>query len=179
MIDAPLTKASGEPIYLTEAFIAQGGGDFVLLQAGANGGDHSGCKSIAIGDAAPLRDTAGYLPNATMRRTARPIYCAPMVMSRRASRSRRQQRCRLRWPAPAGGRHDALDHIEFHRSRHRLSDGGGSASRPRDEDSALLDTALVLILANHIGDADVLREAISLAKRQLSQNKTTSEKDAR
>ena len=49
----------------------------------------------------------------------------------------------------------------------------------RDEDSALLDTALVLILANHIGDAEVLREAISLAKRQLSQNKTTSEKDAR
>jgi hypothetical protein len=48
-----------------------------------------------------------------------------------------------------------------------------------DEDSALLDTALVLILANHIGDADVLREAISLAKRQFSQNKTTSEKDAR
>ena len=49
----------------------------------------------------------------------------------------------------------------------------------RDEDSALLDTALVLILANHIGDAEVLREAISLAKRQLGQNKTTSEKDAR
>ena len=48
-----------------------------------------------------------------------------------------------------------------------------------DEDSALLDTALVLILANHIGDADVLREAISLAKRQFSQNRTTSEKDAR
>ena len=48
-----------------------------------------------------------------------------------------------------------------------------------DEESALLDTALVLILANHIGDADVLRQAISLAKRQLSQNKTTSEKDAR
>lgn len=59
MIDAPLTKASGEPIYLTDAFIAQGQGDFVLLQAGANGGGHSGCKSIAIGDAAPLRDTAG------------------------------------------------------------------------------------------------------------------------
>jgi 3-(3-hydroxy-phenyl)propionate hydroxylase len=59
MIDAPLTKASGEPIYLTDAFIAQGQGDFVLLRAGANGGGHSGCKSIAIGDAAPLRDTAG------------------------------------------------------------------------------------------------------------------------
>lgn len=38
----------------------------------------------------------------------------------------------------------------------------------RDEDSVSLDTALVLILANHIGDAEVLREAIALAKRQLS-----------
>lgn len=37
-----------------------------------------------------------------------------------------------------------------------------------DEDSVSLDTALVLILANHIGDAEVMREAIALAKRQLS-----------
>ena len=34
-----------------------------------------------------------------------------------------------------------------------------------DEQSADLDAALVLILANHIGDLDVLREAIALAKR--------------
>ena len=36
-----------------------------------------------------------------------------------------------------------------------------------DEQSADLDAALVLILANHIGDLDVLREAIALAKRQM------------
>ena len=36
-----------------------------------------------------------------------------------------------------------------------------------DEQSAELDVALVLILANHIGDLDVLREAIELAKRRL------------
>jgi hypothetical protein len=36
-----------------------------------------------------------------------------------------------------------------------------------DEQSAELDAALVLILANHIGDLDVLREAIVLAKRQM------------
>ena len=30
--------------------------------------------------------------------------------------------------------------------------------------AAALDTRLVLILANHIGDLDVLREAIALAK---------------
>jgi hypothetical protein len=33
--------------------------------------------------------------------------------------------------------------------------------------SAALDTALVLILANHIGDIAVLKDALALAKRRL------------
>jgi len=33
--------------------------------------------------------------------------------------------------------------------------------------SADLDAALVLVLANHIGDLDVLNEAIALAKRRM------------
>jgi len=33
------------------------------------------------------------------------------------------------------------------------------------EEAAALDAKLVLILANHIGDIDVLNEAIALAKR--------------
>ena len=36
-----------------------------------------------------------------------------------------------------------------------------------DEQSADLDAALVLILANHIGDIEVLREAIALARRRM------------
>ena len=36
-----------------------------------------------------------------------------------------------------------------------------------DEQSADLDAALVLILANHIGDLDVLNQAIALAKRRM------------
>jgi hypothetical protein len=36
-----------------------------------------------------------------------------------------------------------------------------------DSESADLDAALVLILANHIGDIAVLREAIALAKRRM------------
>jgi hypothetical protein len=36
-----------------------------------------------------------------------------------------------------------------------------------DDQSALLDAALVLILANHIGDIAVLDDAIALAKRRL------------
>ena len=37
-----------------------------------------------------------------------------------------------------------------------------------DPESADLDAALVLILANHIGDIGVLREAIALAKRSTA-----------
>jgi hypothetical protein len=36
-----------------------------------------------------------------------------------------------------------------------------------DETSAALDAALVLILANHIGDLDLLSEAVALAKRAV------------
>jgi len=36
-----------------------------------------------------------------------------------------------------------------------------------DLESADLDAALVLILANHVGDIDVLRDAIALAKRRM------------
>ena len=36
-----------------------------------------------------------------------------------------------------------------------------------DAQSADLDAALVLVLANHIGDLDVLTEAIALAKRRM------------
>jgi hypothetical protein len=36
-----------------------------------------------------------------------------------------------------------------------------------EEQSADLDAALVLVLANHIGDIEVLREAIALAKRRM------------
>lgn len=38
-----------------------------------------------------------------------------------------------------------------------------------DVQSTDLDAALVLILANHIGDLNVLREAIALAKRRLQE----------
>jgi Protein of unknown function (DUF2783) len=36
-----------------------------------------------------------------------------------------------------------------------------------EAESADLDAALVLILANHIGDIEVLREAITLARRRM------------
>ncbi|MBQ0824724.1 DUF2783 domain-containing protein [Microvirga terrae] len=42
-----------------------------------------------------------------------------------------------------------------------------------DEDSAALNSALVLILANHIGDHAVLQEALALARQSL--NRTQGE----
>ena len=43
-----------------------------------------------------------------------------------------------------------------------------------DETSAVLDAALVLVLANHIGDIDVLREAIAVAKHALADRTATA-----
>jgi len=45
-----------------------------------------------------------------------------------------------------------------------------------DADSAALNTRIVLILANAVGDADVLRQAVDLARRSLP---PVAEKDAR
>lgn len=38
-----------------------------------------------------------------------------------------------------------------------------------EREASELDAKLVLILANHIGDIEVLREAIALAKRRASE----------
>ncbi len=38
-----------------------------------------------------------------------------------------------------------------------------------EEESAALNSRLVLILANHIGDQSVLQEAIALAKQSMAQ----------
>jgi 3-(3-hydroxy-phenyl)propionate hydroxylase len=60
MLDAPLMKASGEAIYLTEAFSSAGRG-FVLLE-NANGAAvelPQGIAHLRVGADAPLRDDAG------------------------------------------------------------------------------------------------------------------------
>jgi 3-(3-hydroxy-phenyl)propionate hydroxylase len=60
MLDAPLASASGQPIYLTEAFKSAGGG-FVLLE-NANGAAFAAPKGIGqlrIGADAPLNDHTG------------------------------------------------------------------------------------------------------------------------
>ena len=44
-----------------------------------------------------------------------------------------------------------------------------------DEDSAALDAALVLLLANHIGDLSVLKEALEQAAQTLSQKPSAAQ----
>jgi hypothetical protein len=43
-----------------------------------------------------------------------------------------------------------------------------------DEESAALNSRLVLILANHIGDQAVLQEALALAKESIAQPESAS-----
>jgi 3-(3-hydroxy-phenyl)propionate hydroxylase len=60
MVDAPLTTAAGEVIYLTDAFKSAGGG-FVMLQ-NPNGAAlelPQGIGSVSVGATAPLSDHAG------------------------------------------------------------------------------------------------------------------------
>jgi 3-(3-hydroxy-phenyl)propionate hydroxylase len=60
MVDAPLARANGEPIYLTESFKSAGGA-FVLLESsnGAAFDAPAGIGHIRIGTDAPLNDSAG------------------------------------------------------------------------------------------------------------------------
>jgi 3-(3-hydroxy-phenyl)propionate hydroxylase len=60
MLDAPLVRGNGEPVYLTEAFTSAGGG-FVLLESanGAASEPAAGIGRIRIGADAPLQDRTG------------------------------------------------------------------------------------------------------------------------
>jgi 3-(3-hydroxy-phenyl)propionate hydroxylase len=86
----PAGRANGEPIYLTETFKSAGNG-FVLLE-NSNG---AACDApgdigrIRIGTDAPLNDTAGLFVRRYDATQVRPICCARMVMSPRASGIRR------------------------------------------------------------------------------------------
>jgi 3-(3-hydroxy-phenyl)propionate hydroxylase len=60
MLDAPLTRANGEPVYLTEEFKSAGGGFVVLESANGAALDASGgTRHIRVGRDAPLNDHAG------------------------------------------------------------------------------------------------------------------------
>jgi 3-(3-hydroxy-phenyl)propionate hydroxylase len=60
MVDAPMSRSDGAPIFLTDAFKAAGGG-FVLFESANGAGLEApgGIGHLRIGEDSPLRDQAG------------------------------------------------------------------------------------------------------------------------
>ena len=130
-----------------------------------------GVGAIRIGGRTALPIPQALPPRATMPNPAPPICCGPTAMSPRVSGIRPAPRSTRRWRAPP-----ATTEVSSWRYRPRSNFAKpDDAFRAiveahrglSDEQSADLDAALVLVLANHIGDIDVLREAIALAKRRM------------
>src|ERR1700756_1936726 len=115
---------------------------------------------------------------ATMPGPARPICCGRTAMSPRVSGTRHDPRSTRRWrgrPAKTeihtGVAMALLTSSNFAKPDDAFRAVVEAHRGLSDEQSADLDAALVLILANHIGDLDVLREAIALAKRRMLESR--------
>src|ERR1700726_5241375 len=107
----------------------------------------------------------------TMPSPAPAICCGPMVTSPRASVTRLVLRWTPRSCVPPASTEVWIMALSTSSNFARPDDAFRAVVEAHrgltDEQSADLDTALVLILANHIGDLVVLREAIVLAKRRM------------
>src|SRR5579863_4929042 len=126
------------------------------------------CESVAfrIRSRPPAR--------ATMPHPAPPICSGPMDMSPRGSAIPHETLWRRRWRAPR----EEIEGLMALSTRSNFENPDDAfraiveAHRGLSvEESADLDAALVLILANHIGDLDVLREAIALARRRMLESR--------
>src|SRR2546430_4099943 len=109
--------------------------------------------------------------HATMPSRARPICCGLMAMLPRASGSRHDQPSRARWRVRPASTEVSIMALSTSSNFAKPDDAFRAVVEAHrglsDAQSADLDAALVLILANHIGDLDVLREAIALAQRRM------------
>src|SRR5207244_8496263 len=109
--------------------------------------------------------------HATMPSPARPISCGPTAMLPPVSGSRHDQPSKARWRARPASTEVSIMALSTRSNFAKPDDAFRAVVEAHrglnDEQSADLDAALVLILANHIGDLDVLREAIDLAKRRM------------
>src|SRR5262249_39752298 len=111
-------------------------------------------------------------PRATTLHQARPICCGRTVMSPRVSSTPRAPPSMRRWRAPRVLRERAMGmplstNSNFAKPDYAFRAVVEAHRGLSEEQSADLDAALVLILANHIGDLGVLREAIELGKRRV------------
>ena len=173
MPDAPVAGARGEPMFLTDAFIERGM-RFTLLEFGNGAAPElpEGVGAIRIGGKDGLVDSAGL---AAARYDAEPGTAYLL-------RPDGYVAARFRHPTRAGARRRAgacrRPQLRFRSWRYRPASNFAKPDDAfraiveahrglSDEQSADLDAALVLVLANHIGDIDVLHEAIALAKRRM------------
>ena len=186
MPDAPIAGAIGPPMFLTEAFIKAGTG-FTLLEFG-NGAAPEVPEGVTvrIGGEDGFADPAGLAGcSATTPSPARPICCGPTAMSPRASGTRRGRRWMRRWPRAAASQLRIVMALSTSSNFAKPDDAFRAIVEAHrglsDAQSADLDAALVLMLANHIGDLDVLREAIALAKRRMvdASNSSSNSNDLR
>src|ERR1700676_4596818 len=113
----------------------------------------------------------GWSAHATMPKPARPICCGRTAMSPLASGTRHDQRSTPHWRGPQATTEGPTMALSTSSNFAKPDDAFRAvveAHRGLSEaQSADLDAALILILVNHIGDLDVLREAIALAKRRM------------
>src|SRR5437016_14448246 len=102
---------------------------------------------------------------------APPICCGRTAMSPRASVNQRGRRSMRRWRAPAVSTEVFAMPLSTSSNFVKPDDAFRAVVEAHrglsDAESADLDAALVLVLANHIGDIEVLKEAIALAKRRM------------
>src|SRR3954451_5731065 len=112
----------------------------------------------------------GLPARATTRRRGRPICCGQMVMSPPVSGIQPGRHSMPHWRGPADTT-EVLMALSTSSNFAKPDDAFRAVVEAHrglsDEQSADLDAALVLILANHIGDIAVLHEALALAKRRM------------
>src|SRR3979409_1717842 len=108
---------------------------------------------------------------ATMPGPARPICCGRTAMSPHVSGTRHAPRSTVHWRVPRVSTEVSKMALSTSSNFAKPDDAFRAVVEAHrglsDEQSADLDAALVLILANHIGDRGVLREAIGLAQRRM------------
>src|SRR5260221_9598545 len=113
----------------------------------------------------------GWPARATMPNPARPICYGPTATSPHVSGTRHAQRSTLRWRGLAASTEARKMALSTSSNFAKPDDAFRAIVEAHrgltDAQSADLDAALVLVLANHIGDLGVLHEAIALAKRRM------------
>ena len=173
MPDAPIAeRVAAMPMFLTDAFIKRERGSRCWSLAMARRSMRPmASASIRIGGDDGLADAAGLAGSALRRRARHRLSVAAGWLCRGALPASDAAALDAALARAAGSTEVSIMALSTSSNFAKPDDAFRAvveAHRGLSEaQSADLDAALVLILANHIGDLDVLREAIALAKRRM------------